>query len=95
MFQLSDKTIFFRGMILISTLLLFFIDKHLLSRLLNYKLNYIRVYHIIWLLTLLHMIKVTIPIYNKSIACGKIFYKHYSQSDSYNTIELNSYTKKK
>ena len=91
-----DKLII-KGIILIASLFFSIFYPDILTVLFTFKILFLRVYHVLWLLTILILIKRLIPQMNSKITLGKIYGRNYLPAGEDNPTKqkkLRDYIKK-
>ncbi len=86
-----------KGAVLVACLALALFNPELLTRFFTYNLAVFKVYHVLWLLTVLILVKRFIPRLNRKITLGKIYKSNFSQAGEENEAKqkrLRDYTRK-
>jgi hypothetical protein len=71
------KDLVIKGLFLIFAMFFAIFYPDILIAIFTYKIVFFRIYHVLWLLTILILIKRLIPRFNKRINLGKIYGKYY------------------
>ena len=91
----TKSKLIIRSIILLLTTLAVVIDVNLVSKIMNLKLiGNIKVQDIFWLYLMYEMIIVLIPKFNNYSYSGKIFKRHFIETQNYNKEKLDKFTNK-
>ncbi len=79
--KLNKLKFLFRTAILVAAILIGIIDYSLLTRVFYFSFMGVAVYHVLWAILMIGMIQVCIPVLNHYVSCGKLFERHYKESE--------------
>ena len=84
-----------RSIILVITLFFTLINVNLVSNIMSFNIiGNIKIYHLLWIYLMYEMIIVLIPKFNNYSYSGKIFKRHFIESESYSKDKLDKFTTK-